>query len=57
MYRLDMLICGNYTQNYVEKSIGILKDIIFNQIQAFNLIQIFDLITTSIDSFVGNYYQ
>jgi hypothetical protein len=47
-----MLICGNHTQNYVEKSIGILKDIMFNRIQAFNLIQIFDLITTSIDSFI-----
>jgi hypothetical protein len=30
MYRLDMLIRGNHTQNYVEKSIENLKDIMFN---------------------------
>ena len=40
---------GNSTNNYVERSFGILKDIIFSRTQAFNSVQVFHFITENME--------
>ncbi|CAB4419152.1 unnamed protein product [Rhizophagus irregularis] len=42
---------GNNTNNYVERSFGILKDSVFARMQAYNCIQVFQFITTNIERF------
>ncbi|CAB5380476.1 unnamed protein product [Rhizophagus irregularis] len=42
---------GNNTNNYIERSFGMLKDIIFARTQAFNPVQIFHFITMSMERF------
>jgi len=42
---------GNNTNNYVERSFGILKDIIFARTQAFNSVQVFQFVTTNMERF------
>ena len=40
-FRLDLPMRGNHTNNYIERSFGILKNIVFARTQAFNPIQVF----------------
>ena len=42
---------GNNTNNYIERSFGIMKDIIFVRTKAYNLIQIFQFIITNMERF------
>ncbi len=44
-------MCGNNTNNYIERSFGIFKDIIFARTQAYNIIQVFQFITMSMERF------
>ncbi|PKY55713.1 hypothetical protein RhiirA4_475356 [Rhizophagus irregularis] len=44
-------IRGNNTNNYIERSFRILKDIIFARIQAFNSVQVFHFVTENMDRF------
>ncbi|GBC01669.1 hypothetical protein RclHR1_04290005 [Rhizophagus clarus] len=50
-YRSGLPTRGNNTNNYVEKSFGILKDIVFARTQAFNSVQVFQFITTNMERF------
>ena len=43
--RKHLMLRGNNTKNISEAGIRILKEIIFQRVQAFNLVQIFDFIT------------
>ena len=42
---------GNNTNNYIERSFGIMKDIIFARTKAYNPIQIFQFIITTMERF------
>src|SRR2546429_461147 len=42
---------GNNTNNYVERSFGILKDLVFARMQAYNCVQVFQFITTNMERF------
>ncbi|CAG8727706.1 16494_t:CDS:2, partial [Gigaspora margarita] len=46
-------IRGNNTNNYVEQSFGLLKDIIFARTQAYNCVQVFQFVITSME----HYYE
>ena len=50
-YRSGLPIRGNNTNNYVERSFGILKDIIFARTQAFNSVQVFQFVTMNMKRF------
>ena len=47
--RKHLMLRGNNTKNISEAGIRILKEIIFQQVQAFNLVQIFDFITITLE--------
>ena len=47
----ELLIYGNNTNNYVECSFGLLKDIIFARTQAFNLVQVFHFVTENMERY------
>src|SRR5256885_2613933 len=50
-FRSELHICGNNTNNYVERSFGILKDIVFARTQAYNCVQVFQFVTTNMERF------
>jgi hypothetical protein len=50
-FRVGLPIRGNNTNNYLERSFGILKDIIFARTQAYNPVQVFQFIITSMERF------
>ncbi|CAB4431977.1 unnamed protein product, partial [Rhizophagus irregularis] len=50
-FRSILPIRGNNTNNYVERSFGILKDIIFSRTQAFNSVQVFHFVTENMERF------
>ena len=50
-YRSCVPMRGNTTNNYSETGIRILKDIVFRRIKAYNLIQVFDFITVTFESY------
>ena len=52
-YREKLLIQGNHTNNYTEAGIKILKELVFSQVKAYNLVQMFTFIYDIIDV----YYQ
>lgn len=47
--RKHLMLRGNNTKNISEAGIRILKEIIFQRVQAFNLVQIFDFITITLE--------
>ena len=50
-FRVELPMRGNNTNNYIERSFGILKDIIFARTQAFNPVQIFHFVIMSMERF------
>ena len=42
---------GNHTNNYVERSFGILKDIVFARTQAYNSVQVFQFVVANMKRF------
>src|SRR3954447_786117 len=50
-FRVGLPTRGNNTNNYVERSFGILKDIVFARIQAYNCVQVFQFITMGMKRF------
>lgn len=52
-FRIDILLRGTQTTNYTESTFRQLKDLIFQRLKAFNLVQLFDFLTTKLES----YYQ
>jgi hypothetical protein len=53
LFRVNALLRGNNTNNYAEKGIGIMKDIVFVRMQATNIVEVFFFIVERMDS----YYQ
>ena len=52
-FHLSLPMRDNNTNNYIERSFGIMKDIIFARTQAYNLIQVFQFIITTMERFYG----
>ena len=50
-FRNGVLTRGNYTNNYVERSFGIIKDIIFSRVRAYNPVQIYFFIIGNMERF------
>ena len=50
-FRSELHMCGNNTNNYIERSFGILKDIVFARTQAYNCVQVFQFVTTNMERF------
>ena len=50
-FHVNLPTRGNNTNNYVERSFGILKDIVFARIQAYNAVQMFQFLTTNMERF------
>ena len=50
-FRDGILMRGNHTNNYVERNFGIIKDIIFSRVQAYNPIQVYFFIITNMERF------
>ena len=48
-FRNDETMRGINTNNYAESGIRILKDIVFNRVKAYNLIQLFDFLTVTFE--------
>ena len=48
-YRKDIPIRGNHTNNYSEATIGILKELIFKRVKAYNLVQMFEFVTEALE--------
>ncbi|CAB4487735.1 unnamed protein product [Rhizophagus irregularis] len=50
-FRSEFHIRGNNTNNYIERSFGIIKDIVFARTQAYNCVQVFQFITQNMERF------
>ena len=48
-YLTKLPVRGNHTNNYAEASIGILKELIFSRIKAYNLVQMFQFMTEALE--------
>ena len=48
-YRALSMTRGNNTNNYAEASIRVLKEIVFGRVKAYNLIQMFDFVVTTME--------
>ena len=48
-FRTNLPVRGNHTNNYSEASIGILKELIFSRIKAYNLVQMFEFATEALE--------
>ena len=53
-HRLDLITRGNHTNNYAEAGMRVLKEIIFGRVKAFNLIQMFQFVTTTMEAYFTN---
>ena len=53
-HRLDLMTRGNHTNNYAEPGMRVLKEIIFGRVKAFNLIQMFQFVTTTMEAYFTN---
>ena len=50
-FRSNLPTRGNNTNNYIERSFGVLKDIIFARKQAFNSVQVFQFVILNMERF------
>ncbi|CAB5326218.1 unnamed protein product [Rhizophagus irregularis] len=50
-FRSELHMRGNNINNYIERSFGILKDIVFARTQAYNCVQVFQFVTTTMERF------
>ncbi|CAB4441375.1 unnamed protein product [Rhizophagus irregularis] len=50
-FRSELHIRGNNTNNYIERSFGIIKDIVFARTQAYNCVQVFQFVTQNMERF------
>ena len=50
-FRVGLPMRSNNTNNYIERSFGILKDIIFARTQAYNIVQVFQFVIMSMERF------
>ena len=45
---------GNHTNNYAEAGMRVLKEIVFGWVKAYNLIQMFQFVTTTMEAYFTN---
>lgn len=50
-FRSKLHIRGNNTNNYVERSFGILKDLVFARTQAYNCVQVLQFVIMNMERF------
>ncbi|XP_050501390.1 uncharacterized protein LOC126885128 [Diabrotica virgifera virgifera] len=50
-YRSNLLTRGNNTNNFCEAGFRIIKDKILNRVKAFSIVQMFDFLTSSLESY------
>ncbi len=50
-YRKHLLVRGNHTNNYAEAGIRIVKDLVFNWVKAYNIVQMFSFITECLEMY------
>ena len=50
-YRVDKMMRGNHTNNYAEAGMRIIKEIVFGRIKAYNLIQMFQFVTVTMEEY------
>ena len=48
-YRIDLMTRDNHTNNYAEAGMRILKEIVFGRVKAYNLVQMFQFVTTTME--------
>ena len=53
-YRVAHFTRGNNTNNYAEAGIRVLKEIIFGRVKAYNLVQMFEFVTVTMDMYYAN---
>ena len=50
-YRKHLLARGNHTNNYAEAGIRIVKDLVFNRVKAYNIVQMFSFVTECLEMY------
>ena len=50
-HRIAAIIRGNNTNNYAEAGIRVLKELIFGRVKAYNLVQMFQFVTKTMDAY------
>ena len=50
-YRRHLLVRGNQTNNYAEAGVRITKELVFNRIKAYNLVQMFSFVTECLEMY------
>ena len=53
-FRMEMIFRNNHTNNYAEAAIRVLKEMIFGRMKAYNLIQMFNYITDTMEKYYKN---
>lgn len=53
-YRMDKLFRHNHTNNYAEAGVRVLKEIVFGRLKAYNLVQMFDFMTVTMEKYYTN---
>lgn len=53
-YRMKETMRGNHTNNYAEGGIRIIKEMVFDRVKAYNLIQMFEFITITMEQYFCN---
>ena len=50
-YRNHLLVRGNHTNNYAEAGVRIIKELVFNRVKAYNLVQMFCFVTECLEMY------
>ena len=53
-YRVKEIMRGNHTNNYAEGGIRIIKEMVFDQVKEYNLIQNIEFITITVEQYFCN---
>ena len=53
-FRMEMIFRNNHTNNYAEAAIRVLKEMVFGRMKAYNLIQMFNFITDTMELYYKN---
>ena len=53
-YRVTEITRGNNTNNYAEAGMRVLKEIVFGRVKAYNLVQMFEFITVTMEMYYTN---
>ncbi len=53
-YRVEQMMRGNHTNNYAEAGMRIIKELVFGRVKAFNLTQMFQFVTITMEKYFVN---